>query len=45
MQHAWEKNGGSDGKWAASGEGSWREEKTVARLLVGEKKEKKRKGK
>ena len=33
------------GKWAASGEGSWREEKTVARLLVGERKENKRKGK
>ena len=32
------------GKWAASGEGSWREEKTAARLLVGERKEKKRKG-
>ena len=29
------------GKWAASGEGSWREEKTAARLLGG----KKRKGK
>ena len=32
------------GKWAASGEGSWKEEKTT-RLLVGERKEKKRKRK
>ena len=33
------------GKWAASGEGSWRAEKTAVSLLVGERKEKKRKGK
>ena len=39
------KMGEMMGKWAASGEGSWREEKIAARLLVGERKEKKRKGK